>query len=182
MSPPGFPPDSWVTIEELQEVGWWEQYSWSLFKAMSHMLCIGYGRFPPQNMTDLWLTMVSMIAGATCFALILGHATSIIQSLDSSRRQYREKVGGQTDAQTDYMNCEWTSPIVFIEYINMSAEEGFVCTYYLYYVRIVNQALYVGRQSVKQFLIRTPPSSFDANASDRTTHDPRHCISANCWM
>ena len=89
---PGFPPDSWVTIEELQEVGWWEQYSWSLFKAMSHMLCIGYGRFPPQNMTDLWLTMVSMIAGATCFALILGHATSIIQSLDSSRRQYREKV------------------------------------------------------------------------------------------
>ena len=52
-------------------------------------------------MTDLWLTMVSMIAGATCFALILGHATSIIQSLDSSRRQYREKVGGQTHAQTD---------------------------------------------------------------------------------
>ena len=44
-------------------------------------------------MTDLWLTMISMIAGATCFALILGHATSIIQSLDSSRRQYREKVG-----------------------------------------------------------------------------------------
>ena len=95
---------------------WWEQYSWSLFKAMSHMLCIGYGRllslfqitkkserghdrFPPQNMTDLWLTMVSMIAGATCFALILGHATSIIQSLDSSRRQYREKVSGETDTR-----------------------------------------------------------------------------------
>ena len=93
-------------------------------------------------MTDLWLTMVSMIAGATCFALILGHATSIIQSLDSSRRQYREKVGGQTDAQTDYMNCEWMSTIVFIEYINilicLLMKEGFVCTYYLYYVRIVN--------------------------------------------
>ena len=118
----------------------------------------GHDRFPPQNMTDLWLTMVSMIAGATCFALILGHATSIIQSLDSSRRQYREKVGRETDTQTDYMNCEWMSPIVFIEYINMSAEEGFVCTYYLYYVRIVNQALNVGRQSVKQFLIRTPSS------------------------
>eukprot|EP00090_Calanus_glacialis_P035889 TRINITY_DN61207_c0_g1_i1.p1 TRINITY_DN61207_c0_g1~~TRINITY_DN61207_c0_g1_i1.p1 ORF type:complete len:556 (+),score=159.93 TRINITY_DN61207_c0_g1_i1:195-1670(+) len=59
---------------------------------MSHMLCIGYGRFPPQNMTDLWLTMFSMMAGATCYAMILGHATSIIQSLDSSRRQYREKV------------------------------------------------------------------------------------------
>ena len=26
-------------------------------QAMSHMLCIGYGRFPPQNLTDLWLTI-----------------------------------------------------------------------------------------------------------------------------
>ena len=34
----------------------------------------------------------SMMAGATCYAMFLGHATSLIQSLDSSRRQYREKV------------------------------------------------------------------------------------------
>lgn len=33
-----------------------------------------------------------MISGATCYALFLGHATNLIQSLDSSRRQYREKV------------------------------------------------------------------------------------------
>lgn len=59
---------------------------------MSHMLCIGYGRFPPQNLTDLWLSMVSMISGATCYALFIGHATNLIQSLDSSRRQYRERV------------------------------------------------------------------------------------------
>lgn len=76
----------------LQEAFWLEQYSWSLFKAMSHMLCIGYGRFPPQSLTDMWLTMLSMISGATCYALFLGHATNLIQSLDSSRRQYREKV------------------------------------------------------------------------------------------
>lgn len=136
-----------------------EQYSWALFKAMSHMLCIGYGRygnvqpsihkkgdmdknrnpfqlqltqsrfwylifyplssplpslllfdhrnmsdsyhhwtyaiifrFPPQSLTDMWLTMLSMISGATCYALFLGHATNLIQSLDSSRRQYRERV------------------------------------------------------------------------------------------
>ena len=25
------------------------------------MLCIGYGRFPPQSLTDMWLTMLSMI-------------------------------------------------------------------------------------------------------------------------
>ncbi|XP_055315817.1 putative uncharacterized protein DDB_G0282133 isoform X4 [Sitodiplosis mosellana] len=88
----GFPSNSWVAINELQETYWLEQYSWALFKAMSHMLCIGYGRFPPQSLTDMWLTMLSMISGATCYALFLGHATNLIQSLDSSRRQYRERV------------------------------------------------------------------------------------------
>ncbi|GFY69951.1 hypothetical protein TNIN_488121 [Trichonephila inaurata madagascariensis] len=87
----GFPPNSWVAINELQNAYWLEQYSWALFKAMSHMLCIGYGRFPPQSLTDMWLTLLSMISGATCYALFLGHTTNLIQSLDSSRRQYREK-------------------------------------------------------------------------------------------
>lgn len=59
---------------------------------MSHMLCIGYGRFPPQSLSDMWLTLLSMISGATCYALFLGHTTNLIQSLDSSRRQYREKL------------------------------------------------------------------------------------------
>ncbi|GAB6019970.1 hypothetical protein CHUAL_001497 [Chamberlinius hualienensis] len=88
----GFPQNSWVSINELQDAFWLEQYSWALFKAMSHMLCIGYGRFPPQSLTDMWLTMLSMISGATCYALFLGHTTNLIQSLDSSRRQYREKL------------------------------------------------------------------------------------------
>lgn len=82
----------YFTIVFFQDSFWLEQYSWALFKAMSHMLCIGYGRFPPQSLTDMWLTMLSMISGATCYALFLGHATNLIQSLDSSRRQYREKV------------------------------------------------------------------------------------------
>ncbi|XP_017483037.1 PREDICTED: potassium/sodium hyperpolarization-activated cyclic nucleotide-gated channel 3-like [Rhagoletis zephyria] len=88
----GFPPNSWVAINELTNADWFDQYSWSLFKAMSHMLCIGYGRFPPQSLTDMWLTLLSMISGATCYALFLGHTTNLIQSLDSSRRQYREKL------------------------------------------------------------------------------------------
>lgn len=60
---------------------------------MSHMLCIGYGLYPPIGMADVWLTILSMIVGATCFAMFVGHATALIQSLDSSRRQYQEKVG-----------------------------------------------------------------------------------------
>lgn len=59
-------------------------------------------RFPPQSLTDMWLTMLSMISGATCYALFLGHATNLIQSLDSSRRQYREKV-----EKAEIKRCEW---------------------------------------------------------------------------
>nr|ALT57286.1 HCN channel protein [Doryteuthis pealeii] len=86
-----FPQDCWVSIEELQKAHWAEQYTWALFKALSHMLCIGYGRFPPQNMTDTWLTILSMLSGATCYALFLGHTTTLIQSFDTSRRLYNEK-------------------------------------------------------------------------------------------
>lgn len=59
---------------------------------MSHMLCIGYGAHPPEGMSDVWLTMVSMVVGATCYAMFLGHATNLVQSLDASHRQYQEKV------------------------------------------------------------------------------------------
>uniref|UniRef100_A0A8C4PXM5 Cyclic nucleotide-binding domain-containing protein n=1 Tax=Eptatretus burgeri TaxID=7764 RepID=A0A8C4PXM5_EPTBU len=86
-----FPHDSWVAINRMQNVTWEIQYSNSLFKAMSHMLCIGYGQQAPIGMSDVWLTMLSMIVGATCYAMFVGYATALIQSLDSSRRQYQEK-------------------------------------------------------------------------------------------
>uniref|UniRef100_A0A8C5LDV6 Hyperpolarization-activated, cyclic nucleotide-gated K+ 2 n=1 Tax=Jaculus jaculus TaxID=51337 RepID=A0A8C5LDV6_JACJA len=86
-----FPSDCWVSINNMVNHSWSELYSFALFKAMSHMLCIGYGRQAPESMTDIWLTMLSMIVGATCYAMFIGHATALIQSLDSSRRQYQEK-------------------------------------------------------------------------------------------
>ncbi|XP_029789318.1 potassium/sodium hyperpolarization-activated cyclic nucleotide-gated channel 3 [Suricata suricatta] len=86
-----FPPDCWVSINHMANRSWGRQYSHALFKAMSHMLCIGYGQQAPVGMPDVWLTMLSMIVGATCYAMFIGHATALIQSLDSSRRQYQEK-------------------------------------------------------------------------------------------
>ncbi|MEQ2178864.1 Potassium/sodium hyperpolarization-activated cyclic nucleotide-gated channel 4, partial [Goodea atripinnis] len=87
-----FPADCWVSKNKMVNDTWGQQYSYALFKAMSHMLCIGYGMYPPVGMTDVWLTILSMIVGATCYAMFVGHATALIQSLDSSRRQYQEKV------------------------------------------------------------------------------------------
>ena len=111
----GLPEDSWIVIDQIQvpihiaclhklqptvtysrsyiqHSHWWEQYTRALFKALSHMLCIGYGQYPPKNMTDTWLTIGSMLAGATCYALFIGHATTLIQSFDTSSRQFRDHV------------------------------------------------------------------------------------------
>ena len=77
----------------VQRAPWSEQYTWALFKALSHMLCIGYGRYPPQCVSDVWLTIISMLTGATFYALFVGQSTSLIQTFDTSKRIYAEKVG-----------------------------------------------------------------------------------------
>ncbi|XP_030644437.1 potassium/sodium hyperpolarization-activated cyclic nucleotide-gated channel 2 [Chanos chanos] len=86
-----FPRECWVSRNNMVNATWELQYSYALFMAMSHMLCIGYGAQAPEGITDVWLTMMSMIVGATCYAMFLGHATNLVQSLDASRRQYQEK-------------------------------------------------------------------------------------------
>ncbi|CAH3129107.1 unnamed protein product [Porites lobata] len=87
-----FPENSWVVINLLQDRPPAEQYSWALFNAMSHMLCIGYGRYPPQALTELWLTLCSMTIGATFYAVFIGIMSSLIMSIDSSGRLYNEKL------------------------------------------------------------------------------------------
>ena len=76
----------------MQDAYWFDQYTWALFKAMSHMLSIGYGRFVPTSIPEAWITFLSMMSGATGYALFVGHAAAIIQSFDTSKRMYREKV------------------------------------------------------------------------------------------
>ena len=50
------------------------------------------GRYPPQTYTDMWLTMFSMVIGAMCYAVTIGHVSALVQSFDTSRRMYNEKV------------------------------------------------------------------------------------------
>ncbi|KAF5404083.1 hypothetical protein PHET_02414, partial [Paragonimus heterotremus] len=108
-----YPVDSWVSKGKLQlekifsiiafllhrflcqNADWFSQYTWALFKAMSHMLSIGYGRYPPTSLTEAWVTVISMVTGATGYALFVGHAAALIQSFDCSKRLYREKVSCQ---------------------------------------------------------------------------------------
>lgn len=80
------------------------QYSWALFNAMSHMLCIGYGRYPPQAITELWITLCSMTIGATFYAVFIGIMSSLIMSIDSSGRLYNEKVSRRWESSSTHGN------------------------------------------------------------------------------
>ncbi|XP_064454824.1 potassium/sodium hyperpolarization-activated cyclic nucleotide-gated channel 1-like isoform X2 [Ornithodoros turicata] len=88
----GFPENSWVALDGIQHKSRVEQYSWSMFNAMSQMLSIGYGRNAPVSVIDMWLVSMGMLTGATGYALLIGHATNLIQCLDYSKRLHREKM------------------------------------------------------------------------------------------
>ena len=55
------------------------------------MLCIGYGASPPQNLSDMYMILMSMLLGAMLFAIFIGVASSMYHSMDCSKRLYKEK-------------------------------------------------------------------------------------------
>lgn len=128
------------------------------------MLCIGYGRFPPQNLTDLWLSMVSMISGATCYALFIGHATNLIQSLDSSRRQYRERVCTLLEFLLPHFGFSFVTGNVLVRTVLLGSVQSHV-THALYRIRtlsatvidrhVVNNVVYDVRSLLLLFVPRT---------------------------
>ena len=78
---------------QLDDVGVDVKYSRSLWRAMSHMLSIGFGATPPRGgVTETWMVMISMTLGATCYALFVAHMSGLIMTLDTSGRKYEEKV------------------------------------------------------------------------------------------
>ena len=59
---------------------------------MNEIFLYQLGRYPPQANTDLWLTILSMVTGAICYAVTIGHIAVLVNSTESSRRLYNEKV------------------------------------------------------------------------------------------
>jgi len=86
--------DSWVTERGLipDHYHMWDNYGWAVFRAVSHMFCIGYGIKNPSNCYDAVVCTGSMLGGALCFAIFLGEVTSIVASMNISKSQYNEKM------------------------------------------------------------------------------------------
>ncbi|XP_003739592.1 potassium/sodium hyperpolarization-activated cyclic nucleotide-gated channel 2 [Galendromus occidentalis] len=88
----GFPPKCWISITGVRHAPWFEQWQWSLFNAFSQMFSISYGTYTPQTLVDMWFTMVGMLTGASCYALILANIATMWQHADVSRKLHRQKM------------------------------------------------------------------------------------------
>lgn len=87
-----FPQDSWVTKSGIENSPKMEQYAFSLFTALSHMLCIGYGPTGgPRNITEVWLITVSMCIGASFYIILVGMISSTLVDADSKDNDKKEK-------------------------------------------------------------------------------------------
>ena len=84
---------SWVKIRNLDNpnLPWSIKYRWSAFKAFSHMICIGYGQFPPIDAHDWISTMTSITVGALTFALFLGMMISTLHEAQSTKATFKRK-------------------------------------------------------------------------------------------
>ena len=51
-----------------------------------------YGMEPPFNVAETWLITISMILGASFYALLIAHFSGLVFSIDAPGRQYYEKV------------------------------------------------------------------------------------------
>uniref|UniRef100_H2Y460 Cyclic nucleotide-binding domain-containing protein n=1 Tax=Ciona savignyi TaxID=51511 RepID=H2Y460_CIOSA len=89
-----FPDDTWVKIRNLDgpNTTWFEAYSWSFFKAVSQMICIGYSEVIPVGMIDLWTTMLSQCTGAIYFAFFIGNTINLMEEMDASKNAYKLKI------------------------------------------------------------------------------------------
>ena len=87
-----YPDDSWVIMDGIYDDSVFDKYSWALFRSFSHMLCIGYGRGVPSNVPEVWLVQVSMITGASLYALLVGIIATLLIQVDSSASIYNQRI------------------------------------------------------------------------------------------
>ena len=78
-----------------------ERYSHCVFRSASHMLSIGYGMEPPYNLAEMWLVIISMMLGASFYALFIAYLSGLVVSWDASGRQYEEKVSAELSTWID---------------------------------------------------------------------------------
>ncbi|XP_075449031.1 potassium/sodium hyperpolarization-activated cyclic nucleotide-gated channel 3-like isoform X2 [Ascaphus truei] len=94
----GFPKSCWVVKENLINHWWGEQYSYSVLRAISQMMSIGYGtKEIPGDLTEMWIVMMSMICGSLGYGTVIAQVSAIVTNADQATKVYREKINQLTE-------------------------------------------------------------------------------------
>ncbi|MGH0122175.1 UNVERIFIED_CONTAM: hypothetical protein FKN15_015479 [Acipenser sinensis] len=87
-----FPEDCWVVRENLTHAPWIEKYSFGVFRALSHMIGVGYGSAdPPTGEAELWVVMTSMVSGALMYTMMVANVAAMMTNVDAASKAYRSK-------------------------------------------------------------------------------------------
>lgn len=88
----GFPVKSWPVLLGIQDAPLLDQYTWSLFRSLSHMITIGYGKDPPGEVAEVILIIPSMLSGAFFYMMIVSQMTRTISMFKIGAVKYTEKL------------------------------------------------------------------------------------------
>lgn len=88
----GFPPQSWVAAQALQQAGAGTQYIRSLYWSIVTMTAVGYGDITPRSKLEYGFAMVVMLLGASLWAYIIGNIASLVSNIDSAKALFWNRV------------------------------------------------------------------------------------------